>query len=81
MDLIYLINSIVFEPLIKLLLLITCKKVNLSYLSDHINDIYVLLFDMTNMDIAGFRRLRTISQLSFESLPQILLQTRIYFYV
>jgi hypothetical protein len=30
------------------------------------------------MDVAGFRRLRTVSQLTFETLPQILLQIRIY---
>lgn len=35
---------------------------------------------MTDMDIKGFRRLRTISQLSFESLPQTILQLRILIY-
>ena len=32
------------------------------------------------MDVIGFRRLRTISQFTFESIPQIILQTHIYFY-
>jgi len=81
MDMIYLINSLFFEPPLKLLKMLTCGKVDLTKLSDKINYIYVLLFDMTDMDIAGFRRLRTISQLSFESLPQIILQTRILMYM
>ena len=40
-----------------------------------------MLFDMTNMDCSGFRRLRTICQLSFETIPQIFLQTRILVYM
>jgi hypothetical protein len=35
---------------------------------------------MSKLDVAGFRRLRTISQLSFESLIQIILQVRILIY-
>lgn len=30
------------------------------------------------MDVVGFRRLRTVSQLTFETLPQILLQAYVY---
>lgn len=69
MDIMYLISSVIFEPIIILVKLLTCNKFDLSFLNERVNDIYVVLFDMTNMDIAGFRRLRTISQLSFESLP------------
>jgi hypothetical protein len=36
---------------------------------------------MQKMDVLGFRRLRTSCQLTFESLPQIILQIRIYFYL
>ena len=36
---------------------------------------------MNHMDVLGFHRLRTITQLSFESVPQIILQTRILFWM
>lgn len=35
---------------------------------------------MQKSEIAGFRRLRTISQLIFETFPQLVLQVRIYFF-
>ena len=36
---------------------------------------------MQKMDVIGFRRLRTSCQLTFESLPQIILQIRIFLYL
>ena len=39
------------------------------------------MLGMTKMDVLGFRRLRTISQLTFESFPEIILQIRIYLYM
>ena len=38
-----------------------------------------MLFGMQQMDVVGFRRLRTVSQLTFETFPQILLQAYIYY--
>jgi hypothetical protein len=80
MDLLYLINSVLFEPIILFVKKLSCDKIDLSNISQAINDSYVILFDMTEMDIGGFRRLRTISQLSFESFPQVVLQTWILRY-
>lgn len=45
------------------------------------NTMLIKLFDMNHIDIVGFRRMRTISQLIYESIPQIVLQTRILSYV
>jgi hypothetical protein len=47
---------------------------------EFLDKIYEIMFGMSKMDIKGFRRLRTISQLSFESMPQILIQGRILYY-
>jgi hypothetical protein len=41
----------------------------MEIMEDKIDSIYNLLFGMSDMDIKGFRRLRTISQLTFESFP------------
>lgn len=37
---------------------------------------YELLFEMTKLEVEGFRRMRTISQLTFETLIQMILQLR-----
>ena len=77
MDLIYIINSVVITPLVFIL---SCGRLNLEVVEEKIDKIYNFLFGMSDMDIKGFRRLRTISQLTFESFPQILLQIRILIY-
>ena len=73
MDIMYVINSVIFEPIILLIKTLSCGIIDLSIISHAIDDSYVILFDMTEMDVGGFRRLRPISQLSFESFPQVLL--------
>jgi len=57
-----------------------CLKIDHNDIEEKFNIIYETLFGMTDIDIKGFRRLRTISQLSFESFPQIILQCRILLY-
>ena len=70
MDLIYIINSVIITPLA---FLFTYGKINMEVMEDKIDSICNYLFGMSDMDIKGFRRLRTISQLTFESFPQIIL--------
>jgi hypothetical protein len=41
---------------------------------------YSVMFEMTKSEVSGFRRLRTISQMIFETIPQIFLQLRIFYY-
>ena len=65
MDLIYIISSVIITPIA----LLSCGVINVENVEDKIDQIYNLMFGMSDMDIKGFRRLRTISQLSFESLP------------
>lgn len=76
MDLIYIISSVIITPLAFL----TCGLIEVDDVEEKIDRIYKIMFGMSDMDIKGFRRLRTISQLSFESLPQIILQIRILLY-
>ena len=40
--------------------------------------IYMKIFQMNREEILGFRRLRTISQLLFETIPSLILQGRMY---
>jgi predicted nucleotidyltransferase len=80
MDIIYIIVSVVITPLAFLLKAISCGLIDMTNVEEKLDVLYEILFGMSDMDIKGFRRLRTISQLSFESLPQIILQCRILLY-
>jgi len=53
--------------------ILTCGFIDMTNIEEKLDVLYEILFGMSDMDIKGFRRLRTISQLSFESLPQIIL--------
>lgn len=80
MDIIYIVVSVVITPITFVIYVLTCGKLNLTHIEEKLDVMYEILFGMSDMDIKGFRRLRTISQLSFESLPQIILQIRILLY-
>ena len=80
MDVLYLVNAQIVMPIILLAKVLSCGKVDLVHLKDKIDVIYKYFFGMSYQDIAGFRRLRTISQLTFETMVQILLQVRILLY-
>eukprot|EP01084_Bolivina_argentea_P304714 526338_1 len=66
---------------IKPIKLVGCRaKVNISDydIRDYLDEaIFQNIFKMNKTEIVGYRRLRTIAQLIFESIPQILLQIRI----
>eukprot|EP01084_Bolivina_argentea_P157332 274182_1 len=59
------------------ILLFSCGKCDASSLMDTI--FFKKLLGMNKMEIISFRRLRSLSQLLFETLPQILLQSRILY--
>ena len=72
MDIIYIINSVGLVPIAVLIQLLSCGmlKGNMAHMfEEKLDHIYEFIFGMSQMDIKGFRRLRTISQLSFESMP------------
>jgi len=49
--------------------------------TEHILDgIFQKFFNMDSMDVKGYRRLRTISQLIFESFPQVIIQAIFLWY-
>lgn len=58
MDFIYIFNSVIVTPIA---FIITCGRLNMEMMEDKVDSIYNYLFGMTDMDIKGFRRLRTIS--------------------
>ena len=77
MDIIYIVVSVVIMPIAFAIKLLSCGFIDFTKIEEKLDVLYEILFGMSDMDIKGFRRLRTISQLSFESLPQIILQVRI----
>lgn len=61
MDIIYIIVSVVITPAAILLRFLTCGLIDLTNIDEKLDVLYEILFGMTEMDIKGFRRLRTIS--------------------
>lgn len=80
MDLIYVIHTILCLPFLLVIKCITFGRLNVFACGDWIENSYQYLFDMGPNEIEGFRRLRTISQLIFEGIPQIFLLIRVYIY-
>lgn len=80
LDVLFMINTAVLRPIVYIIKIATCNKVDLMKLTMFVNNMYSVFFDMDTMEVEGFRRLRTISQLTFESLPQIILQIRVINY-
>jgi hypothetical protein len=64
MDLVYIVNSVVLVPIAVIVQIFSCGliKGNLAHMfEEKLDQIYEVFFDMSKMDIKGFRRLRTIS--------------------
>ena len=59
MDNMFVFNSTILSPISLLF--------GLSYLDDFIDGTYEVLFQMKRHEVSGFRRMRTITQLIFES--------------
>ena len=69
MDVVFLIFSAIFTPIFFLIHFVTCGKINFTNMMDSTDPVYEKMFTMKRLDVNGFRRLRTISQLVFESVP------------
>jgi len=80
MDIVFLINQAILVPVILILRLITCILLDLTCLTRILDSSYEIMFEMQKLDVAGFRRMRTISQLTFETFIQTLLQVRMLMY-
>lgn len=80
MDLMYVFHTILCRPIQLAIKCCTCGKLNVNTCGEWIENSYQYLFDMGPNEIDGFRRLRTISQLIFEGIPQIILLIRVYSY-
>jgi len=80
LDLVFLINQALLVPILVLLRTLTCGLLNFTCLSNIIDSSYEVLFEMQKLEVAGFRRMRTISQLTFETFIQLILQIRMLQY-
>ena len=76
-DIFYMTLSIICLPILILLYLV-CKFDRIQQFEEMISVIAQKLFNMSYMDVQGFRLQRTILQVQLESIPQILLQLIIY---
>lgn len=61
MDIIYIIVSVVITPTAMIIKLLSCGLIDVTNVEEKLDVLYEVLFGMTDMDIKGFRRLRTIS--------------------
>ena len=61
MDIIYIIVSVIITPAAMLIKVLTCGLIDMTNIEEKLDVLYEILFGMTDMDIKGFRRLRTIS--------------------
>ena len=70
LDLLYLLNAVVLSPIVLVFNLLTCcyfsKKVDFE---EKVDEILGYIFNLEPQDIVGFRKLRTMTQFTFESLP------------
>ena len=62
MDLVFTFNSTIIDPLAFLFDCCRCQCLN-----EVTNNIYKLLFQMKKYEVGGFRRMRTSSQMMFET--------------
>lgn len=76
LDVIFVVNQAFIYPLIMLIKFLTCGLLDLTVLNKALEKSYEIMFDMQKLEVAGFRRMRTISQLTFETLIQTILQIR-----
>ena len=61
MDIIYIIVSVIITPAAMLIKVLTCGLIDMTNIEEKLDVLYEILFGMTDMDIKGFRRLRTVS--------------------
>jgi hypothetical protein len=61
LDIIFIINQAILYPIIQLLKALTCGIVDLSCLNRAVEASYEFFFEMKKLEVAGFRRMRTIS--------------------
>ena len=80
MDIVFMFMQAFLYPFVQLIKLLTCFKYEFTWLSDLMDWVYSVFFDMDKVDVEGFRRSRIISQLTFETVIQTLLQARMLLY-
>ena len=71
----------VFGGIIQMIIyVISCGNLQFDCYQSFENKVFFWVFNMNKNDVEGFRRARNISQLLFETVPQICLQLRILYW-
>jgi hypothetical protein len=79
-DLVFIFNTAFLELAFEIAYILSYGLIDFRYISAIIDSSYVILFGMQRVDIEGFRRMRTIHQLAFETIVQLGLQLRMLQY-
>ena len=78
-DLFFMLMGLLYFPAAIILAIFSCGHYGAREVFECQNYLFIRLFEMNRMDVLGFRRLRTFSQLTFESITQIFIQGWIYY--
>ena len=81
LDIFYIVIQTAINPILVMISMITCGKISGLALDDIIDEFFLKFFGLAKVQAVGFRKLRTLSQLTLESAPQMLLQVRIFFFL
>jgi hypothetical protein len=56
-----MIDDVFIKPVLRIIDVLTCKRTSLIGFSDKIKGIYEEVFQMSKLEVEGFRRMRTMS--------------------
>lgn len=77
-DMLYLVRAVIFDTLALLVICLSCGRLRVpDCVLSPVSRLLSYTLGLTKMEIEGYRRLRTLSQLIFESFPQIFLQMHV----
>ena len=80
MDLVFLFIQAFIFPILLIVKFLTFGKLDCTQMIEKLDKVYEIMFEMQKLDVAGFRRMRTITQLTFETFLQLTLQGRMLLY-
>jgi hypothetical protein len=73
LDLLYLFNAVLLAPILFIVNILSCGRLENFDIEERTDKVFEVIFQLTHLEIVGFRKLRTMSQFTFESIPQIML--------
>ena len=69
LDLLYLFNAVILAPILLIVNILSCGRLQDIDIEERTDKVFEAIFQLTHLEIIGFRKLRTMSQFTFESVP------------